>query len=138
MTGAPRRRGAARRGVRSAVPQIIVLVLVVGLVGAMAIEPTRQLIAQRERIDAMAGEVERIEALNARLDRRIRRLKDPDFIEQRARAQVGLVRPGETTFVVMPPAKKSKPRRAEARTEAPAPSEPGALESFLGFVGFST
>ncbi|HVM35920.1 MAG TPA: septum formation initiator family protein [Actinomycetota bacterium] len=129
-------RPTPKRDVRSFVPQIVVFVLVVGLVGAMAIEPTRQLIEQRERIDEMASEAARIEALNAKLDRRIDRLKDPDFIEQRARAQVGLIRPGETTFVVMPPAKKA--RRDEPRKSAPPAPEPGTLESFLRFVGLSS
>jgi cell division protein FtsB len=129
-------RPTPKRHIRSILPQVVVLVLVVGLVGAMAIEPTRQLIEQRERIADMAREAARIEALNAKLDRRIDRLKDPDFIEQRARAQVGLVRPGETTFGVMPPAKKARTRSATPE-DGPAPAEPGTLESFLRFVGLS-
>ncbi|HVL64623.1 MAG TPA: septum formation initiator family protein [Actinomycetota bacterium] len=117
-------------------PQMVIVTLALGLVVAMAIQPTRQLLEQRQRIEGMAGELAEIEKLNAALERRIDRLKDPDFIEQRARAQIGLIKPGETTFVVMPPTKKQRAAEARARAEEPAPPpEPGALESFLAFVG---
>lgn len=116
-------------------PQIVALLLVLGLLGAMAIEPTRQLIEQRERIQTMSQELEEVETSNEHLERRIGRLQDPDFLEQRAR-DIGLVRPGETAFVVMPPS-KSKARKKEAakRTPRPAPAQPGFIEGFLAFVG---
>jgi hypothetical protein len=67
------------------------IVLVLGLVGAMAIQPTRQLLEQRARIEGMAGDLSRIQALNHKLEARIARLQDPDYIEQEARDKVGLV-----------------------------------------------
>jgi cell division protein FtsB len=123
-------------------PQIIVLLLVLGLVGAMAIQPTRQLLAQRRRIAGMAGDLSQIQAMNNKLEARIERLQDPDFIEQRAREQAGLVRKGETTFVVMPPSRKAQRRKARARAarhEPPPPPapEPGFVEGFLDFVGLN-
>jgi cell division protein FtsB len=137
VTKRARRRGRFRFGIA---PQAVVLILVLGLVGAMAIEPTRRLLDQRRRIETMAGDVNRIETLNERLAARIRRLQDPDYIEQEARAIAGLVYPGETTYVVMPLSRKERRERAEAaqrRTDpepAPAP-EPGLVEGFLDFVG---
>jgi hypothetical protein len=74
------------------------------------------------------------------LKNRIHRLQDPDFVEQLARQQVGLVRPGEIPYVVMPPSgeqlakKKAKKERKEAASTPPP--EPGAVEGFLRFVGF--
>ena len=117
-------------------PQIVVLLLVLGLLGAMAIQPTRQLIEQRERIAGMSEDLEEIERSNRRLDARIERLNDPDFLEQRAR-DLGLVRPGETAYVVMPPSKL--PRTAESRSKkklsaAPA-QEPSFIGGFLSFLG---
>ena len=120
-------------------PQVVITVLVLGLLGAMAIEPTRQLLEQRERISTMAADLQEIERSNQRLSARIERLQDPDFLEQRAREQIGLVRPGETAIVVMPPSKRmatkstSKERAAQQRTPRPEPFN--FFEGFLNFVG---
>ncbi len=115
-------------------PQIVALLLVLGLLGAMAIEPTRQLIEQRERIDGMSDDLRHIERSNRKLEARIGRLKDPDFLEQRAR-DIGLVRPGETAYVVMPPSRRRAKEKPPAKP-APAPVvQPGFFEGFLSFMG---
>jgi cell division protein FtsB len=121
-------------------PQAVILVLVLGLVGAMAIEPTRRLLDQRRRIEGMAGDLNRIETLNDQLSDRIRRLQDPDYIEQEARAIAGLVREGETTYVVLPLTRRERRERARAREReqdaaTPPEPEPGLLEGWLDFVG---
>jgi cell division protein FtsB len=133
-------RAAAMRRMRlprlGAGPQIIAVLLVLGLFGAMAIEPTRQLMEQRDRIAGMAHELGKVERSNRRLEARIKRLRDPDFIEQRAREQVGLVRPGEVTYVVMPPTRAHSANRKHARAERPAAlPEPGFLEGLVHFIG---
>ena len=118
-------------------PGIVAFLLVLGLLLAMAIEPARQLLAQKERVDSMESDLAKIERLNDRLEARIDRLQDPDYIEQQARAQAGLVHPGEIPYVVMPPSDRTR-TSAEGRREArPAPPpEPGVVESFLDFIGF--
>ena len=119
-------------------PQVVITVLILGLLGAMAIEPTRQLLAQRERISGMAQDLDELQRSNNRLSARIDRLKDPDFLEQRAREQMGLVRPGETAIVVMPPSKKMDeraPKKKERRAKPEAPQPLGFVEGFLNFVG---
>ena len=116
-------------------PQIVIVVLIVGLFGALAIEPTRQLLQQRERLSGMSQDLDQVERSNEKLEARIDKLKNPDFLEQRARS-LGLVRSGETTYIVMPPsggAKKDK--KAKARRAATPPPEPGLLESFFQFIG---
>ena len=116
-------------------PQVVALLLVLGLLGAMAIEPTRQLIEQRERIDGMSSELSQIQRSNRRLDARIGRLQDPDFLEQRAR-DIGLVRPGETAYVVMPPSRShTQAEKAKRPEPMPAPVQPGFIDGFLAFVG---
>jgi cell division protein FtsB len=121
-------------------PQIVVVVLVLGLTGAMAIEPTRQLLEQRDRIAQATAELKRTRATNERLAAYLERLRDPDYLEQQARAQLGLVRPGETTYVVMPPSKKArarvKPRPGRAG-RAVATGEPSFVERLLEFIGVS-
>ncbi len=117
-------------------PQLVTVALVLGLVGAMAIQPTRQLLAQRDRIGAMSGDLSALERDNRRLEERLERLNDPDFLEQEAR-RVGLVRPGETTYVVVPPSRKELrgDRKPGARPEVAEPDDPGFLQNFLHFVG---
>ncbi|MFN2389387.1 MAG: septum formation initiator family protein [Actinomycetota bacterium] len=131
-TGSPEHAGRFGLG-----PQVVVLVLVLGLVGAMAIQPTRQLLAQRARIEAMARDVRNVEGINRALEARIGRLEDPDYVEQRARS-IGLIKPGETRFVVMPPSRtraQARRRAAARREKSPPTPEPGAIEGFLRFVG---
>ena len=48
-------------------PQVAIVMLVVGLAGAMAIEPTRQLLEQRSRIAGMNEELKAIKNSNRRL-----------------------------------------------------------------------
>lgn len=116
-------------------PQVVVVVLIVGLFGALAIEPTRQLIQQRDRLAGMTQDLRSVERSNEKLEARIDRLKNPDFLEQRART-LGLVRSGETTYIVMPPGKAAKKgRRRDARRVQAAPPEPGFLETFMQFIG---
>ncbi len=116
-------------------PQVVVVVLIVGLFGALAIEPTRQLIQQRDRLAGMTQDLRSVERSNEKLEARIDRLKNPDFLEQRART-LGLVRSGETTYIVMPPGKAAKKdRRRDARKVQAAPPEPGFLETFMQFIG---
>ena len=117
-------------------PQVIVFLLIMGLFGALAVEPTRQLLEQRRRIDHMATEFDQVTRSNERLEARIERLKDPDFLEQRARTQIGLVRPGETTFIVMPPRGGAPGKREKRQHKDPAPPEPpGFIEGFVDFLG---
>ena len=113
---------------------IVVVLLILGLAGAMAIQPTRQLFEQRQRIAEMTAELRRTQDANRRLAGDIERLGDPDYLEQQAREQFGLVRPGETTYVVMPPRRHHhRPRdRRGARHRAKAP---GFVERVLGFIG---
>jgi len=113
------------------------VLLIVGLAGAMAIQPTRQLLAQRERIESMNSDLQSLQNSNSRLRTRIDKLNDPDFIEQQARAQIGLARPGETAFVVMPPSARARERKQElraAKAPPPPPEEPGFLDSLLHFI----
>ena len=118
-------------------PQIAIVLLVVGLAGAMAIQPTRQLLEQRGRIADMTSELREIRESNQRLDNRVARLQDPDYLEQQARSQSGLVRPGETSVIVMPPAKEaqSKSDAKPAPPETAAEEEGGLIESMLTFMG---
>lgn len=78
---------------------IAIIALVVGsLFGDRGI---LQVIAQRQRAQELAREIEEIRAENARLATEIHALRtDPRAIERIAREQLGLARPGETVFLL--------------------------------------
>lgn len=119
-------------------PQVVAVLLVVGLAGAMAIQPTRQLLEQRARIAEMSEDLRRIQRANVELARDARRLQDPAYLERQARAQMGLVRPGETTYVVMPPSRKAAAKaRRPSRSAAGEPRKASYLERLLTFIGWS-
>ena len=47
--------------------------------------------------------LQELEERNAELRSRLERLNDPAYREKLAREQLGVVRPGETAYVVVPP-----------------------------------
>ena len=117
-------------------PQIFVFLLILGLLGAMAIEPTRKLMDQRSRIEQATQELGEVNRSNQRLQARIDRLRDPDYVDQLARSQAGLVKPGEIAFVVMPPGRNAPPPRKPAKPVVKAPPpEPSFVQSLLHFIG---
>ena len=103
----------------------------------MAIQPTRQLFAQRDRISEMSDDLDSVNESNRELNNRADRLNDPDYLEQIARDS-GFARPGETVYNVVPPSRKEmkqkEQRRATKSEPAPKP-EPGFMERFMEFVG---
>ena len=119
-------------------PQVAIVVLIVGLAGAMAIEPTRQLLEQRSRIAGMSDDLRTIERANEQLENRVARLQDPDYLEKEAR-ESGLVRPGETGVVVMPPPETQEKGGGKLSRAAPAEqvAEPSFTESLLAFLGLN-
>jgi cell division protein FtsB len=81
-------------------PALVVLVLV-GIL-FVAVLPTRTLLQQRRDTKAATAELRELRERNARMEERAQRLRDPREIEQLAREQYGLVRPGEEPYVVLP------------------------------------
>jgi cell division protein FtsB len=81
-------------------PALVVLVLV-GIL-FVAVLPTRTLLQQRRDTKAATAELRELRERNEALEERAQRLRDPREIEQLAREQYGLVRPGEEPYVVLP------------------------------------
>jgi cell division protein FtsB len=55
----------------------------------------------RRQYDDLSASIARLRHENARLREEARRLKeDPDAIEELARRELGLIKPGETLFIV--------------------------------------
>lgn len=84
------------------VASVIVLDGLVGDRGLLA------MLRARQEYDELAATIARQRAENARLREEMRRLKeDPSAIEEIARRELGLIRPGEKVFIVrdVPPPK---------------------------------
>lgn len=83
-------------------------VLAVILLSALALTvsgvfPFRQLIEQRRSVEATQQQLTALEEENRQLDADIAALSTDEEIERVARDQYGLVRPGETGYVVVSP-----------------------------------
>ncbi len=73
--------------------------LVVALVAALYVHPLLSVWSTRKEAAVRRGEVVRLQAERARLDRRVRALQNPRALEKEARA-LGMVRPGERAYVI--------------------------------------
>jgi cell division protein FtsB len=90
---------------RKAATLASIIALVALIVGALfGDRGLLHLIDQRHHAEALAREVEALEAENANLATEITALRsDPRAIERLAREELGFVRPGETVFLVREP-----------------------------------
>ncbi len=86
---------------RRALGPVLAGILLVGLLLVAAL-PVRTLLHQRDATATAESELAELRERNAELDQRARRLRDPREIEQLAREEYGLVRPGEEQYVVLP------------------------------------
>ena len=96
--------------------------LVAALIGGLTIlslGPARQAYEQRRRIDAEQVRLAALRAENLRLRERLDRLNDPSYLEKLARKQVGLVKPGEISYVVVPPPTATATAGAPVREHLP-------------------
>jgi cell division protein FtsB len=92
------RAANARRAVRWALAFLSILVAVEALVGDKGLI---EMLRARRLDTELSGSIERLRSENARLREAARRLKeDPTAVEELARRELGLIRPGEVLFVV--------------------------------------
>jgi cell division protein FtsB len=77
---------------------VVVVFVADGLVGDRGL---LAMLRARQEYDELAATIARERADNARLREEARRLReDPTAIEEIARRELGLIRPGETVFIV--------------------------------------
>ncbi|HET9311450.1 MAG TPA: septum formation initiator family protein [Actinomycetota bacterium] len=82
---------------RAAVLAVVSLILL-----TLAVAPLRTLIDQRDTLGQLERQADDLGRRNARLEARIDQLNDPGYLERLARECLGMVRPGETAFVMVP------------------------------------
>jgi cell division protein FtsL len=78
----------------------LVLVLVAFMLSVMAVYPLRQYVTQQQRINQLQAKQEALAAEVARLEREKARLRDPEYVEQLAREELQMAKPGEETYVM--------------------------------------
>ena len=91
------RSSHVRLTARAAVLAVVVLLLL-----TLAVAPLRALIDQRNHLAQLERQATELAERNARLEAHIDRLNDPVYLERVARQCLGMVRMGETSFVMLP------------------------------------
>lgn len=110
-TGAAKVAGdtaAAARGVGAAAvsgdrPYIVGLIALFALGLVMLSGPLQTYMDGRARVEVLEGQLGALESANRQLDARAGELRDPDLVELLARERLGMIRPGEVPYVVVPP-----------------------------------
>lgn len=107
------RRAARRHRLRRITTFLLLFVasvlIVDGLVGDKGL---LAIIQARRESGALAARLDRLRAENDRLREEARRLKeDPDAIEEIARRDLGLIRPGEKVFIVKDQAPQDRDKK---------------------------
>jgi len=98
----PKPRFGVRLSRRAAVLFVLVCVVL-----ACAVAPFRAYLVQRAQLHALQQQARVLEGQNAALSQRIARLNDPTYLERLARECLGMVKPGETAYVIVPPPSRS-------------------------------
>jgi cell division protein FtsB len=80
---------------------MILAVLVIALL-VTAVFPIRTYFAEKSQIHSLQDRIAELNVANRRLERKINLLHDPDYLEHVARECLGMVRPGEVPFIVVP------------------------------------
>lgn len=96
------------RGRLPQIPRAVRRVLVAVFLAAAAVlilaPPITGWWEQRTEIMSARSELDTLEADNEQLERRLERIEDPEELERIARRDLGLVREGEESYTVLPPA----------------------------------
>jgi cell division protein FtsB len=103
--GTTKQSGLSRRLVHWLLLFVASVIIVDGLVGEKGL---LAMLRARQEYDRLSSEISRQRAENARLREQVRRLTDdPSAIEEIARRELGLIKPGERVFIIkdLPPAK---------------------------------
>ena len=97
-------RGRIRLTSRGAVLAVIITALLLYVV-----VPLRTYIAQRNQLSELQDQTSQLEQQNRVLQRQVALLHDPAYLERLARECLGMIRPGEIGFVVVPKNGRSLP-----------------------------
>ena len=115
----------ARRG-RAAAPRRLtrrglILLLIAFALTAMSIYPLRQYVTQQQRIEQVQAKQAALDTEVARLEAERERLQDPEYVEQLAREELQMAKPGEETYVMTGPQPADRPADAQEGNRSKRP-----------------
>ena len=111
--GSPGGNVGAHRATVRLTPRAAFLFVALLLTAVFAVAPVRAYLDQRVRLDELQRQADVLQRRNDELHAKILDLQDPRTLERLARECLGMVRPGEVGFVVIP------------KDEAPTPPDCG-------------
>jgi cell division protein FtsB len=114
-------------------PRGALLFVVLFALAATAVYPLRQYVAQRDRIARLQAKQEALVAENRRLSQERARLRDPAYVEQVAKRDFHVVKPGEEQWVVTGKAPTAQPAPPRAQADQPRPWYRRAWDAFTGW-----
>lgn len=80
--------------------KVILYAAFVGLLLASYISPLQQIFDDRDRISAFRSDLETLEKENTAKERLTEELQTPEGVERAARERYGMIKPGETVYIV--------------------------------------
>ncbi len=87
--------------------------------------PTYQIrVAQERQLLSVRRELVSMQKQNEALKERIKQIKSLEYVERYAREKMGLVKPGEKAYVVLPPNRPARAKVATRTAEATSSVEP--------------
>lgn len=101
---------------------MIVVVIAVVLTLSYA-SSLRAYLVQRSQLDGLQADIAASQAAIEDLEQERERLEDPAYITQQARERLGMVRPGETPFVVL---EDGRPLQVESQLTDPSTIDPAS------------
>ncbi len=99
-------------------PYVVALIALLVAGGLMLVGPTRTFLDGRERVQLLEAQLDALTAENEELASAASELHDPEAIELRAREHLGMIRPGEVPYAIVPPP-VDRPQIAPPREVAP-------------------
>ena len=104
----------SRTKITARVRGFLVLAVVAGLIFT-SIAPIRQIFGQRAEIARLEQTLDSLKTENKNLSIETERLNTDAYIEQQARLRLGLMKPGEEPYMIVPPKQTPPPPKPVAK-----------------------
>jgi cell division protein FtsL len=110
---------------RTTLSSVLMGMAVIGFLFAF-VYPTSTFFRQRSELGTAQEKLDRLRSETQRLQQESKKLQGPEEIERIAREQYGLVRPGETPYVLVPSAPATTTTQPATDVQEPADKKPDA------------